>query len=150
MAKVGSPRQLIEWLSTVPQDGKYEVREKRGSRSLTQNAYYWKLLSELAWELGISRSEAHFKMLRDYGVCDVFLLRDDVEPSWYFKYFDEVDAGLIKGARYRRVTAYKRSSEMDSKEFSRLIDGLRLECEQQGIPFMTPEEVSRLRFEQPG
>lgn len=149
MARTGKPRELIAWLSEQPQDRLFEVKERRRNRTLTQNAYYWSMLNELARSLGISTSECHRQMLREYGVSDVVLLRADIDPDDYFAYYDLFDAGVIKGTRYKRVTAYKRSSQMDSKEFSSLVDGLRFECEQQGIPFMTPEETARLRFEQP-
>jgi len=149
MARRGTPPELIDWLAEQPQDKAFEVKELRGKRTHTQNSYYWAMLNELARTLGISNAECHRNMLREYGVSDVVLLRSDIDPADYFEYFDQFDAGWIKGVRYRRVTAYKRSSHMDSKEFSQLIDGLRFECEQQGIPFMTPEETARLHFEQP-
>lgn len=149
MAKVGTPKEIIAWLLDQQQDKVFEVKERRNRRSLTANAYYWSMLNELARKLGISNTECHKQVLREYGVSDVVLLRVDIDPADYFTYFDLYDAGVIKGNRYKRVTAYKRSSLMDSKEFSGLIDGLRFECEQQGIPFMTPEEVARLHFEQP-
>ena len=149
MARAGNPRELIAWLQEQPEDKVFEVKERRRGRSLTANAYYWAMLNQLARKLGISNSECHKQMLREYGVSDVVLLRADIEPADYFAYYDEFDAGYIKGTKYKRVTAYKRSSQMDSKEFSSLVDGLRFECEEQGIPFMTPEETARLRFEQP-
>lgn len=145
----GTPRELIAWLLDQPPDKRFEVREPRKRRSLTQNAYYWAMLNELARKLRISDTEAHKQMLREYGVCDVVLLRADIEPSDFFEYFDAYDAGTIKGVAYKQVKAYKRSSRMDSSEFSALIDGLRYECEQQGIGFMTPDEIARLRFVEP-
>lgn len=145
----GTPRELIAWLLDQPMDKRFEVREPGKRRSPTQNAYYWAMLNELARRLRISDAEAHRQMLREYGVCDVVLLRADVEPSDFFEYFDAYDAGTIKGIPYKQVKAYKRSSRMDSSEFSALIDGLRFECEQQGIDFMTPEEIARLRFVEP-
>ena len=149
MSRAGTPRELIAWLLDQPQDKVFEVKERRNRRSLSANAYYWAMLNKLARKLRISVTECHKQMLREYGVSDVVLLRADIDPGDYFTYYDLYDAGVIKGNRYKRVTAYKRSSHMDSKEFSGLIDGLRFECEQQGIPFMTPEEVARLHFEQP-
>lgn len=149
MARAGVPRELIAWLQEQDQEKVFEVKERRRGRSLTANAYYWSMLNQLARKLGISNTECHRQMLREYGVSDVVLLRADINPDDYFAYYDLYDAGEIKGTRYKRVTAYKRSSQMDSKEFSSLVDGLRYECEQQGIPFMTPEETARLRLEQP-
>lgn len=149
MARQGTPRELVVWLMEQDPEKVFEVKEVRPRRSLTQNGYYWAMVNKLARKLGVSDTEVHRQMLRDYGVCDVFLLRADIEPSEYFRYFDEFDAGAIKGVPYKQVKAYKRSSQMDSSEFSALIDGLRFECELQGVDFMTPEEIARLRFVEP-
>lgn len=47
------------------------------------------------------------------------------------------------------VRVMKGSSQMDSAEFSRLVNGMREECESQGIPVMTPAEIAALRFVEP-
>ena len=145
----GKPRECVMWLMDQDSETVFEVRKRRKRRSLTQNAYYWSMLNELARKLRISDREAHKQMLREYGVCDVVLLRADIDPGDYFEYYDAYDAGRIKGIDYKQVKAYKRSSRMDSAEFSALVDGLRFECEQQGIDFMTPDEIARLRFVEP-
>lgn len=145
----GIPRECVMWLMEQDASTRFEVREKKQRRTTTQNAYYWAMLNELARSLRISDSEAHKNMLREYGVCDVVLLRADINPADYFEYYDAVDAGRIKGVEYKQIKAYKCSSRMDSAEFSALVDGLRFECEAQGIDFMTPEEIARMRFVEP-
>lgn len=145
----GTPRECVIWLMEQDGETRFEIKQKRKRRSLTQNAYYWAMLNQLARKLRISDTEVHKQMLREYGVCDVVLLRADIEPADYFKYYDAVDAGTIKGVSYKQVRAYKRSSRMDSAEFSCLVDGMRYECEQQGIDVMTPEEIASLRFVEP-
>jgi hypothetical protein len=35
---------------------------------------------------------------------------------------------------------------MDSKEFAILLDGVRSECEELGIPVLTPSEIAQLKF----
>ena len=148
-SRIGTPRELVAWLMDQDREKRFEVREVGKRRSLTQNAYYWAMLNKLARKLRISDTEAHRQMLREYGVCDVVLLRADVPAGDYFEYYDSVDAGTIRGIAYKQVKAYKRSSRMDSAEFSALIDGLRFECEEQGIDFKTPEEVAAMRFVEP-
>ena len=41
---------------------------------------------------------------------------------------------------------YEGSSQMNKQEFSILLDGVRQEAEQLGIPTLTPEEISKLRW----
>ena len=145
----GTVREVVSWLMNREPDEEFEVTKPKKRRSRTQNAYYWVMLGQLARKLRVSNDEVHMQMLRQYGTFDVVLLRADVKASDYFEYFDERDAGFIKGQPYRQVTVYKRSSRMDSAEFSALIDGMRWECEQQGIDVLTPEEIARLRFVEP-
>lgn len=141
MSFTGTALECIRWLSQQGHDKTFEVKPKRRRRSLTQNAYYWTMVNKLARAVGVSDYEVHKDMLRNYGVCEPMEIRATVPLDQYFTYFDVVSEGA-----YNLVKVYKRSSKMDSAEFSRLIDGLRQECEQQGIPFMTPSEVASLAF----
>ena len=143
---IGTPQAIAAWCWEQDADAIIEAKVKRPKRSLTANAYYWAMLNQLAAKLRMPDDEVHRWMLRDYGACDVFTVRSDVPVGDYFRYFDEVGTGVLNGRVYRHVKAFKGSSEMDSAEFSRLVDGMRQECEAQGIPFMTPEEVATLRF----
>lgn len=142
---IGYPRQLIAYLCECDQDKRFELKEKRERRSLTQNAYYWAMLNKLARALHMPDGEVHLNMLRDWGVSEVFVVSKEVPLDDYFKYYDRLsvigDAVTVK--------VYKRSSQMDSAEFSQLIEGMREECEAQGIDVMTPEEIARLDFLEP-
>lgn len=146
MAFVGIPAHIIPWLLEQPQDKLFTVKEKRNRRSLTQNAYYWVLINKLGRVLGLSDTEVHEQMLREYGVCDVMTLLEGVPIHEYFDYFDVFGHGEINGKTYAHVRVYKNSKKMNSKEFSRLLEGLRYECEQQGIDVMTPDEIARMKF----
>ncbi len=127
-------------LHELDPDKTYELKEVRKRRSLTQNAYYWTLLGKLASKLGMPNSEVHMHMLREWGSSECFELSFEVEPSDWFRYFDvlyETATGLV-------VRAYRGSSEMDTAEFTRLIGGMREECEAQGLEVMTPQEIAAM------
>lgn len=147
----GNAFECIQWLASQDPDGTYEVTEarKRRKRSLTQNAYYWVMLNKLARKLRMPDSEVHKNMLREYGVCDVFSVLDDIPIEGYFKYYDVIGHGYAKGRRFKHVKVYKGSSAMSSQEFSHLIDGMREECVLQGIDVATPQEISMMRWVQP-
>lgn len=143
---IGNARTLIRWLSEQ-EDGKiFEIKEKKNRRSLTQNAYYWALLNQLASTMRLNNEYVHFLMLQRYGVYQVVSVRSDIDVSGYFKYYAEVGRGFIKGTEFTHYRVYKCSSQMDSKEFSVLLEGVRSECEEQGIPTLTPDEISHLKF----
>lgn len=146
----GTIFECIAWLTSQDPERQYEVTEaKRRKRSLTQNAYYWVMLNKLAAKLRMPDSEVHRNMLRDYGVCDVFSVLEEIPVDGYFRYYDVIGHGWANGRRFKHVKVYKGSSHMDSREFSRLIDGMREECVLQGIDVATPQEIARMRFVEP-
>lgn len=130
----------------APDELLFEVRPWRSKRSLDQNAYYWALLGRLGQALGYPSDELHRHMLREYGVYDVFTVREDVPLADYFRYWDVVGSGQMDGVRYSHVRAFKGSSEMDRAEFGKLLDGVVQECRQQGIETRTPEEIARMKW----
>ena len=144
---IGNAKAIIQWLFDQQDAEKlYEIKEKKSKRSLTANAYYWSLLNQLASVMRTSSEEVHFMMLRRYGVCEVVSVRSGINIKGYFKYFEEIGKSDLDGKEFCHYKIYKGSSEMDSKEFSVLLDGLISECEEVGIPTLTPDEVEKLRF----
>ena len=144
---IGNARAIIQWLFDQQDAEKlYEIKEKKSKRSLTANAYYWSLLNQLASVMRISSDEVHFMMLRRYGVCEVVSVRSDIKVDGYFRYYEEIGKSDLDGKEFCHYKIYKRSSEMNSKEFSVLLDGLISECEDQGIPVLTPAEVAKLKY----
>lgn len=132
----------------------YEMALKPVSkkRSLDANGYYWTLLSKLAHLLGTSREELHVQMIHDYGaikldedgdVCK-FYLAPGKDPAYMAKYSMVVGEDEIDGEQMLIYLVLKGSSEMDTKEFSHLLDCLIQECKEQGIPTATPEELAMM------
>ena len=70
----------------------------------------------------------------------------DINLQGYFKYYEEIGHGTVQGKEFTHYKIYKGSSQMDSKEFAVLLDGVISECEQVGIPTLTPSEIEKLKF----
>ena len=146
---IGTAEEIIHWLFEQPQDGKerlYEIKERKRKRTLTQNAYYWSMLNQLGKALRIPASELHFRMLKEHAPFEVVSVRSDIDVDGYFRYYETLGTGCANGQEFTHYRIYKGSSQMDSSEFSRLIDGAREECEAQGISVLTRDEISRLRY----
>lgn len=143
---IGTKAEVIKWLIDQP-DKTYEVKDWHPKRSLTANGYYWSLMAELTGVLGAAQDEIHTELLRRYSVPylgkdgnPITLVSrrdpDELPGYWILR--------KVQGDRkgYMRI---KGSSDMDSKEFSRLLDGLISECKEVGIDTLPPHEVERLR-----
>lgn len=63
---IGEKETVLRWLQDQPA-GRYECNKAKKKRTLTQNSYYWALLSELAGALGLSNDELHFQLLKRYS-----------------------------------------------------------------------------------
>lgn len=141
----GSPDECIAYLANCDPDNMFEVKLCRRQRTLTQNAYYWSMLSDLAAKLGMPNCEVHKQMLRDHGPFETFIISDFVPLDDYFAYYDIVRR---VGDAFE-VRVYKGSSHMSKQEFSRLIDGMIEECIAQEIYVMPKDKIARLRFVEP-
>lgn len=150
----GSAYECIAYLVEIAEkerysaegEKRYEVKAVKPRRSLTQNAYYWVMLNKLARKLQMPDSEVHLNMLREYGVCEVMSLSINVCLGDYFKYYDTLSVDYRDGEERQIVKVYKGSSHMTSSEFTHLIEGMREECELQGIDVLTPEEIAKLEY----
>lgn len=141
----GYPQDLIAWLLDADPDKRYELKEVKKKRTLTQNAYYWELLNKLSRRVGVPDSEVHLNILKDYGVCEVVSFAPHVPKDAIRDYLGDYYDELESPDGRQEFKVYKGSSRMSSLEFKRLLDGLIDECIEQGIETLTPEEISRLK-----
>lgn len=144
---IGNAQAIINWLFQQGDSEKiYEIKEKKQKRSLTANAYYWSLVNQLSTVLRLNNDECHFLMLQRYGQYEVISVLSDIDLHGYFKYYKEIGHGTVEGKDFCHYKIYKGSSQMNSKEFSVLLDGLISECEEQGIVTLTSAEIANLKF----
>lgn len=135
-----------------------EIVKWRDRRSLDANAYYWSLLSEFSDVMRFSKSYAHNYMLRKYGQYEMidghlvyFVLPDsdngekiaDESQTYHIKPTSEVKFSH-DGDAFRTYIVVRGSHTYDTKEMSKLIDGLVSECKEQGIETLPPEELERM------
>lgn len=124
------------------------IVQYRKKRSLDANAYYWTLLAKFADVIGLSNSEAHNMMLRGYGQSEIFdgkavyVTIPDTEEAEK-KVNNATDYHLAPTSQvrmgnddvmYRTYRLLRGSRTYDTKEMSRLIDGLITCCKEAGIP----------------
>lgn len=143
---IGKVQEIIQWLFNQDKEKEFEIKEYKEKRSISQNAYAWKLITELANVLRKSKEEMYIQMLKDYGQSEIVSIISDVNPKGYFKYYEAIGTGVIKDKEFTHYRIFKGSSEFDSKEMSIFIDGIIEECKQQDIDTMTPEEIAKLNL----
>jgi len=143
---IGKPSLLTKWLANQDQDKIFSIKEYKAKRSLSQNAYAWTLITQLANVLNKSKEDVYLQMLKDYGQSEVISIISDVVLSGYFKYFELIGNHFINGKEFVHVRIYKGSSNFDSKEMSVFIEGIIQECKQVGIETLTPNEIAKFNL----
>lgn len=155
--------EMKKALNSIPdlrgKELKITISKNRKRRSLSSNAYYHVLINAIAGELQTSSAQVHNIMLRRYGQVQViddqalFMAAKDTEEvrtfidnseEWHLKPTSEVRQGK-DGFPYRTYLVLKGSSEYDTKEMARLIDGVVSEAQELGIETLPPHELERMK-----
>lgn len=111
--KPGEGRKALEYVNKLIENkSKFSVTKFVGKRTLDQNAYFHAILPIYAVEFGYSLDYSKTRLKRQFGVI-----------------------GEENGDRYLVST-----SKYDTKQMTRLIDGLREECREVNCYIPTPEQ----------
>lgn len=123
-----------------------KIDHYKKKRSLNANSYAWVLITEIANKLRASKDEVYLQMLKRYSQSSVVSIVDEAVPVFMksVKYAEEFGKGTINGKDFTHIKVYMGSSEMDSKQFSILLDGIVSECELLSIPTLEDLEIRRL------
>lgn len=143
---IGNVQELVNYLIQQDRDKIFEIKEHKPKRTLSQNAYAWKLINELGNKIGMSKEELYKQMLEDYGQSIIVSLLDEINPEHYFKYYKQIGKGKTNGRGFNHYRVYKGSSEFNTLEMKYFLDGIIQECENVGIPTLTQEQIERMKL----
>ncbi len=142
----------VEELKAITLNGKHlsvEIKQYRHKRSLDSNAYFWLLLGEMAAILKTTKDELYLIMLERYGVYTHVIVKpevvDKVKQEW--RTVRELGEVTVNGKTGIQLQCFFGSSTYDTKEMSRLIDGVVAEAKDLGIETMTPQELAKMKNE---
>lgn len=143
---VGTPEELSQYLWNLDKEKKYEIKEYKTKRTLSQNSYAWVLINQLANKMRMSKEEMYIKLLEDYSQCLMIPVEKGKKPNGYFKYYKYVATTNINGKEADYYKVFKGSSEFDTEEMGIFLDGIIQECKQQDINTLTPQEIELMEL----
>lgn len=130
------------------EETKYELSEHKDKRSLNANAYFHVLVNKLADVLNKSNQEMKIELNLKYGTLarteDGKIMGCMIPKYVDIKTFYEYAECYKEDDKYGYYMFYKRTSELNSKEFARLLEGTVQECKQQDIETLDEIEIKRL------
>lgn len=129
-----------------------KINKHREKRSLNANSYFWKLLQEICDYQGIDTVEDYKRRVKQLGIFRQFRIEDKnvktFEKMWSAQgtaWFCEIfDTEIINNTVFKIINAYYGSSSFNTKQMSRLIDGLVQDCRDSGIETKTQAEINSL------
>ena len=143
---VGTAETLVKWLFNQDRAKLFEIKAHTEKRTLTQNAYMWSLINEIANKMRLSKEDTYLKMIKDYSQSMLVTIKADIDVTKFFKYYEFERETKINGVNFKIYKVYEGSSQMDKNEFRVLLDGVIQEAEQLGICTLTPAEIDKLRW----
>ena len=159
----GKPLEIIAFLMGDNADKKatYDLtlHQDNKKRSLSQNAYYWKLLEQMAVKSHIAKAELHNINLRHLALISyvadkpVYVLlpdTDEVEKqtllaeTYHLAPRRETKVGN-DGITYRWYVMLRGSSEMNVQEMNALLSFAVQDAKAMGIEVLTPDELEHMK-----
>lgn len=123
-------------------NGKFdiEIKRHREKRSLNANALFWKMCGSLAEVLHISDEEAYLHLLERYGVKKYIVVKPEAVESvkGLFRAVEEMGGVIVDGKRGVQLKCTVGSSQYDTKQMARLIEGTASENRELGA--FVPDE----------
>lgn len=129
------------------------LKPYKARRSLDANAYFHVLCSRLADALGLSMSRVKNELITSYGQPDEIdgemvviktNLPVDVMMEQELLHCRACRTEIQNGREVVFYRVYRGSHTYNTAEMSKLIDGTILECKEQGIETIPPEELRRM------
>lgn len=129
-----------------------ELKKYKQKRGLNANNYFWKLLQKICELAEIDTIEEYKRRVKELGIFRRFKIEKDnvktFEKMWNAQgiaWFCEIfDTEIINNTEFKIINAYYGSSSFNSKQMSRLIDGLVQDCKNYGIETKSQAEIDSL------
>ena len=135
----------------------FTIEKKKRPRSIKANNYSWLLTDKLSEKLlvqgvKLSKDEMHAEMIYRYGqpmtdangVPVIISTKQDVKITDFYQYAECIGESELNGNTFKHYRIYVGSHLYNSAEMAKFIDGIVLECKEQGIETKTPEEIENL------
>lgn len=152
----GKPEELVRSLFQLDKDKLYEIKEYKKLRGLQANKYFHSLVNELArYNRGIGHAISDDEMKININLSYGTIAKDDNGKI--------IGAKVPKGTNINEFYPYakwykseencdcymfyKRTSELDSKEFWQLVKGLEIECQKVGIETLEDKQFKEMMKE---
>lgn len=146
--KLGNRFRIVLDADEVPED--FESTKEyvftissasKKKRTLDQNALFWACIGEMSRILNIGTDELALKMVHEYGPFEIVAIPTAAIDS-FKRMWKDTEVINSKG-NTTWLKCFYGTSKLNSKEFARLIEGVKREAMDADIPLRHGEEIDR-------
>ena len=134
-----SPEE-IEKYKDMPLDIK--ITKHRNKRSLSANAMLWACLGDMAQATGIDAYTLYLTKLKEYGVFQYVEVMPNLVEAWKLQWKDCEVVGETESGNIEMI-CYFGSSTYNTKEFSKLLDGVVSDMKDLGLSIPPREDMQK-------
>lgn len=121
------------------------AKKHRNRRSVNANALLWKCLEDIAAAIDSDKWSIYLQMLKKYGEFTYIVVKPQAVPMLknQWRECEELGEIDIHGTTGIQMLCYYGSSTYDTKQFSRLLNGVMSEMKEIGIETPTEEQMRK-------
>ena len=143
---INIPIQNVDKLRKIVDSDKVksiEIKNKSKKRSLDANAALWVMLEKMAVKLRTTKDELYLDMLDRYGVFTHIIVKKEavyrIKNEW--RTVRELGEITVNGVTGVQLQCFYGSSNYNTKEFSRLLEGVIDEAKTLNIDFISKQDM---------
>ena len=144
----GTASEIVQWLMSQDRETVFDIDVHREKRSLSANGLLWACLGEIAKAMNppADKWDVYLMMLKRYGKYTYLCVKPSAVEGFKKTWRECEDLGEIEinGQKAVQILAYFGSSTYDSKEFSKLLDGVISEMNDMGLTPPPTGDMKRL------
>lgn len=126
-------------------DRVYDIVPHKEKRSLNANALLWACIGEIANKMRMDNWTVYLNMLKSYGQYTYVLCKPHAVAKMkeIWRETEEIGEVDVNGQKSVQLLCYYGSSTYDTKEFSRLLDGVIQEMKNIGLQPPPSEQMQQ-------
>jgi len=121
------------------------IKQHREKRSLDANNCLWAVLTNMAAVLHTTKDELYLIMLKRYGQFTYVIVKNEAVEMFTRSYRLTEEKGKTKDGTGTQLLCYFGSSEYNTLQMSRLLDGVIQEAHEIGVETPTRSEIELMK-----
>ena len=146
--KINEKAEVMDKIGTIDREKlmDIEIKPHRKKRSLDANAMFWACIGEIAEVVNLPREKVYLKALKDYGQYEIMSCKKKAFEMFKRQYRDCEQIGyeyVNNGEVWVDVICYFGSHTYDTKQFSKLLDGVVEDMRELGLAPPPPKSIQK-------